>query len=83
MPGRGCDSRRTAMPTIVTRMIAAAAPITAAPMFFWLSPKVITMNTTSSPSSRTPLNARVKEYQSVTPRLASLVAASAAATSRR
>ncbi len=64
-------------------MIAAAAPMTAAPMFFWLSPKVITMKTTSRPSSSTPLKARVKEYQSLTPRLDSLVAASAAATSRR
>ena len=64
----------TAMPMIVTTTMAAAAPITAAPMFFWLSPKVITMKTTSSPSSSTPLNARVKEYQSLTPRLDSLAA---------
>src|SRR3984957_4616855 len=73
----------TAMPTTVTRMIAAAAPMTAAPMFFWLVPKVITMKTTSRPSRSTPLKARVKEYQSLTPRLDSLVAASAAATSLR
>src|SRR5580693_6634425 len=71
----------TAIPVIVTTMMAAAAPMTAAPRSFWLSPNVITMKTTSRPSSSTPLNASVKEYQSVTPRLVSLVAASAAATS--
>src|ERR1700677_5375380 len=57
----------TAMPVSVTTMMAAAAPITAAPRFFWLSPNVITMNATSRPSSSTPLNASVKEYQSLTP----------------
>ncbi len=50
-------------------------------MFFWLLPKVITMKTTSSPSSSTPLKARVKEYQSLTPRRFSTVASRAAATS--
>ena len=54
--------------------MAAAAPITAAPMFFWLAPKVITMKTTSRPSSSTPLKARVNAYQSLTPRFDSLAA---------
>src|ERR1700733_14562701 len=44
----------TAMPTTVITTMAAAAPITAAPMLSWLAPKVITMNTTSRPSSRRP-----------------------------
>ena len=72
-----------AMPVIVTATMAAAAPMTAAPMFFWLSPKVITMKTTSRPSRSTPLKARVNEYQSLTPRLLSLAASCAAVTSRR
>ena len=33
----------TAIPVTVTTMIAAAAPMTAAPMFLALSPKVMTM----------------------------------------
>src|SRR5258708_36981432 len=73
----------TAMPVMVTTMIAAAAPMTGSPMFFWLSPKVMTMKTTSRPSRSTPLKARVKEYQSLIPRLRCTAASLAAVTSRR
>ena len=57
--------------------------MTAAPRLCWLAPNVITMNTTSRPSSRTPLNDRVNAYQSLTHRRFETGAALAAATSRR
>src|SRR6266508_5690509 len=53
---------RTPAPTTSTK--AAAAPAAARPILFWALPKEITMKTTSSPSSRTPLKATVNEYQS-------------------
>ena len=62
--GTRASGARTAIPVTVTTMTAAAAPITAAPTLRWLAPNVITMKTTSRPSSRTPLNDSVKAYQS-------------------
>src|SRR5581483_11364120 len=64
--GTRASGARTENPTPATSTTAHAAPMTAAPMSFWLAPKVSTMNTTSSPSSSTPLNARVNAYQSFT-----------------
>src|SRR5215469_283057 len=73
----------TAMPVMTTTTIAAIAPMLAASTLCWLSPKVMTMKTTSSPSSSTPLKASVKEYQSVTRPRDSRVASWAALTSLR
>src|SRR5262249_44813684 len=73
----------TTMPVMTTTTIAAAAPRAAAPMLWALSPNVITMKTTSSPSSSTPLKDSVKEYQSLTPRRDPAAASFAALTSRR
>src|SRR5215470_18372202 len=71
---------RTAIPTAATTTTAATAPAAASPTFCWLAPKVIAMNTTSRPSSSTPLNERVNAYQSRTPRRLPPVAVRAAAT---
>src|SRR5262249_56535728 len=76
--GTRASGALTATPVSVTSTTAATAPITAAPMLCWLAPNVSTMNTTSSPSRSTPLNAGVNEYQSPPPRLACRGAASAA-----
>ncbi len=81
--GTFASGARTAIPVTVTTSNAAAAPITAAPTLRWLAPNVITMKTTSRPSSRTPLNESVKAYQSLTPRRDETAASLAAATSRR
>src|SRR5215469_16438623 len=66
--GTRASGARTANPTAATSTVAQPAAIDARPTFLALAPKVSTMKTTSSPSSSTPLNARVKPYQSGTPR---------------
>jgi hypothetical protein len=81
--GTRASGARTSTPVTATTTTAAAAPITAAPTLCWLAPNVITMKTTSSPSSRTPLNASVKAYQSWTRPRDEDAAALAAVTSRR
>ena len=53
-----------ATPTPATMTSAAAAPAAARGMLPWVLPKVRTMKATSSPSRKTPLKERVKEYQS-------------------
>src|SRR5215471_9439291 len=72
----------TATPAAATTTTAAAALSAARPTLFWLAPKVMAMNTTSSPSSRTPLNDRVNAYQSWTQPRRPPGAARAAATWR-
>ncbi len=76
------NGARTAIPVAATASTAAAAAAAAAPRSPWLSPKVMAMNTTSRPSSSTPLNESVNAYQSLTPRRPPPVAACAAATCR-
>src|SRR5215472_9929489 len=70
----------TTTPTMATTTTAATALRAARPMLFWLAPKVMAMNTTSSPSSSTPLNDRVNAYQSWTQPRRPPDAARAAAT---
>src|SRR5260221_14290419 len=53
-----------ATPAIATTATAHAPATAASPMSCWLAPNVSTMNTTSSPSSSTPLNDSVNPYQS-------------------
>src|SRR5262249_22136791 len=62
--GTRARGARTAMPTPATRISAAAAPAAASGIEPFALPKVRTMNTTSSPSSSTPLKASVNPYQS-------------------
>src|SRR6478609_2543115 len=57
----------TTTATPVTSTAAATAPITAGIMSPAVRPKVITINTTSSPSSSTPLNDTVNATQSIEP----------------
>ena len=80
--GTRASGARAAIPTPAITSTAAAAPSAARPRFPWLSPNVIAMNTTSRPSSSTPLNDRVNAYQSRTPSRPPGAAARAAATSR-
>ncbi len=54
--GTRASGALTATPTAATTATAQAAATAASPMSCWLLPKVSTMNTTSSPSSSTPLN---------------------------
>src|SRR5256885_3758716 len=72
----------TTTPTTATTTTATAALSAARPTLFWLAPKVMAMNTTSSPSSRTPLKDRVNAYQSWTQPRRPPGAALAAATWR-
>ena len=80
--GTLANGARAATPTPAMTSTAAAAPSAARPTLPWLSPKVITMNTTSSPSSSTPLKDSVNAYQSRTPKRLSVLASRAAATCR-
>src|SRR5512133_1401670 len=54
--GIRASGARAAIPTAVTTTTAAAAPSAARGMLPWVAPKVKTMNATSSPSKKTPLN---------------------------
>src|SRR5262245_6250037 len=72
----------TATPTAATTITAATTLSAARPTSFWLAPNVMAMNTTSSPSSSTPLNDRVNAYQSPTRPRRPPAAALAAATWR-
>ena len=64
--GTRASGARTATPASATSTTAAPAAIAASGMSCWLLPNVSAMNATSSPSSSTPLNERVKAYQSET-----------------
>ena len=66
-------------PATTTTTSAAAAPAAASPSRPCALPKAITMKATSRPSSRTPLNATVNEYQSSPARSSSPAAAPARA----
>src|SRR5215472_19184159 len=72
----------TTTPTMATTTTAATALSAARPTFPWLAPNVMAMNTTSSPSSSTPLNDRVNADQSWTQPRRPPGAARAAATWR-
>src|SRR6185436_4052099 len=80
--GTRSSGPRARTPATTTTTSAATAPTIATSSRPWALPKVITMKTTSSPSSSTPLNATVNEYQS-SPARRSPPAASASACSRR
>src|SRR5580704_4147387 len=80
--GTRASGARTAIPIPATVTTAAAAARAARPRFPWLSPNVIAMNTTSRPSSSTPLNESVNAYQSRTRPRPPVSAARAAATWR-
>ncbi len=80
--GTRASGARTARPAPATTTTAATAASAAVPTSCWLLPKVIAMNTTSRPSSRTPLNDSVNPYQSVTQPRPPAAAAWAAAVSR-
>src|SRR6187200_983501 len=54
--GIRASGARAAIPTAVTTSTAAAAPNAASGMLPWVAPKVKTMNATSRPSKKTPLN---------------------------
>ena len=71
-----------ATPAIKTTTSAAAAPAAASPRCPDVLPNAMTMKTTSSPSSSTPLKATVNEYQS-SPARCSFPAAAACARSSR
>ena len=62
--GTRSSGARTTSPTAMTSTTAAAAAAAAQPSRPCVAPNVTTMKTTSSPSSSTPLNATVNEYQS-------------------
>src|SRR5512133_512426 len=80
--GTRCSGPRARTPATTTTTSATTAATIATSSRPCALPNVITMKTTSSPSSRTPLKAMVKEYQS-SPARRSLPAASASARSRR
>src|SRR3954454_4088188 len=65
--GTRSSGPRASAPTATTRTSAAPAPAAASPRRPWALPKEMTMKTTSSPSSRTPLKETVSEYQSSPP----------------
>src|SRR5271165_7341682 len=73
----------TRTPAIVTTSTAVIAASAARGMLRWLAPRVTTTSATSRPSRTTPLNDRVKAYQSPTTGRRMTAAASAAATSVR
>jgi hypothetical protein len=81
--GTRANGARTAIPAMVTTSTAASAATAASGMLCWLAPNVSAMKTTSRPSSTTPLNDSVNEYQSATiprrPTGAAWAAASSAA----
>ena len=62
--GTRCSGPRASTPATTTTTSATTAPTIATSSRPCALPNVITMKTTSSPSSRTPLKAIVKEYQS-------------------
>src|SRR5437868_531594 len=80
--GTRSSGPRAKTPAPITSTNAAAAPAEASPIRPWALPNEITMKTTSSPSSRTPLKATVNEYQS-SPALSSRRAAAACSRCRR
>src|SRR6478735_8272981 len=63
--GTRSSGDRTAIPAITTSATAVTAAAAANAILPGAAPKVTTMNTISSPSSNTPLNATVNEYQSI------------------
>src|SRR6202000_2139066 len=65
--GTRANGARTATPATATTTTAATAATAASGTSCWLAPNVSALNTTSSPSSRTPLNDTVNAYQSRTP----------------
>src|SRR5215475_4493058 len=79
--GTRASGARTARPTPATSTSAAAAPTAASGIEPCALPKVRTMNTTSSPSSSTPLNESVNPYQS-TPARSTWAAPRASSSSR-
>src|SRR5262245_11796583 len=79
--GTRASGARTTKPTATTTATAARAASAASQIRCWAAPNVSTMNTTSRPSSKTPLNESVNEYQSIAPADGS-PARSAASTSR-
>ena len=64
--GTRASGARTAAPTAATSTTAQPAATAASGMLCALPPNVRAMNTTSSPSSSTPLKDRVNPYQSGT-----------------
>ena len=62
--GTRLSGARIRTPTVATITNAASAAPAASGTSCWLLPNVTTMNATSSPPSRTPLNATVNAYQS-------------------
>src|SRR4051794_15517908 len=79
--GTRASGARTATPTPATSTSAQAAPAAASGIEPCALPNVRTMNTTSSPSSSTPLKASVNPYQS-TPARSRCAAPWASASSR-
>src|SRR3954447_14034063 len=80
--GTRLSGRWTNTPARSTTTAAAAAPSAASPTLCCAPPKVTTMNATSRPSSRTPLNETVNVYQS-TPAESGAAARAACCSSRK